>query len=184
MSFLLLSPVVFPCFCLLCSRGGAGLAAKPHVPLLGPPWSVAARLLCPRGSPGKNTGVGCHFLLQEIFQTQESNLGLLHCRRIPALQADSLRTEPWGKPHFVLVTVFFAFISLSLFPQSAYASSWNRFDDCSLQISVTWFYHLSRLSIDVYVSLFSHGYWFSWFLVSVIFFTRSWTLGMRESFPR
>ena len=32
-------------------------------------------------SPGKNTGVGCHFLLQGIFLTQESNLGLLHCRQ-------------------------------------------------------------------------------------------------------
>ena len=28
-------------------------------------------------SPGKNTGVGCHFLLQGIFLTQESNPGLL-----------------------------------------------------------------------------------------------------------
>ena len=28
------------------------------------------------------TGVGCHFLLQEIFLTQESNPGLLHCRQI------------------------------------------------------------------------------------------------------
>ena len=33
-------------------------------------------------SPGKNTGVGCHALLQEIFPTQKSNPGLLHCRRI------------------------------------------------------------------------------------------------------
>ena len=32
--------------------------------------------------PGKNTGAGCHFLLQGIFPTQESNLGLLHCRHI------------------------------------------------------------------------------------------------------
>ena len=32
--------------------------------------------------PGKNTGVGCHFLLQGIFLTQGSNLGLLHCRQI------------------------------------------------------------------------------------------------------
>ena len=31
---------------------------------------------------GKNTGVGCHFLLQGIFLTQESNQGLLHCRQI------------------------------------------------------------------------------------------------------
>ena len=30
-------------------------------------------------SPGKNTGVGCHFLLQGIFLTQGSNPGLLHC---------------------------------------------------------------------------------------------------------
>ena len=29
-------------------------------------------------SPGKNTGVGCHFLLQGIFPTQGLNLGLLH----------------------------------------------------------------------------------------------------------
>ena len=36
----------------------------------------------PWDSPGKNTGVGCHFLLQWIFPTQESNPGLLHCRRI------------------------------------------------------------------------------------------------------
>ena len=32
--------------------------------------------------PGKMTGVGCHFLLQGIFPTQESNPGLLHCRQI------------------------------------------------------------------------------------------------------
>ena len=30
-------------------------------------------LLCPWACPGKNTGVGCHALLQEIFPTQESN---------------------------------------------------------------------------------------------------------------
>ena len=31
-----------------------------------------ARPLCPWDSPGKNTGVGCHFLLQRIFLTQGS----------------------------------------------------------------------------------------------------------------
>ena len=30
-------------------------------------------------SPGKNTGVGCHALLQGIFLTEGSNPGLLHC---------------------------------------------------------------------------------------------------------
>ena len=36
------------------------------------------RLLCPWDSPGNNTGAGCHFLLQGIFLTQESNPHLLH----------------------------------------------------------------------------------------------------------
>ena len=38
------------------------------------------RLLCSWDSPGKNTGVGCHFLLQGIFPTQGSNPSLLHCQ--------------------------------------------------------------------------------------------------------
>ena len=33
-------------------------------------------------SPDKNTGVGCHSLLQRIFPTQGLNPGLLHFRRI------------------------------------------------------------------------------------------------------
>ena len=43
-------------------------------------------------SPGKNTGGGCHALLQGTFPTQGSNPGL------PTLQADSLPSEPPGKP--------------------------------------------------------------------------------------
>ena len=37
---------------------------------------------CPRNSLDKYIGVGCHPLLQGIFPTQGSNLGLLHCRQI------------------------------------------------------------------------------------------------------
>src|SRR5574337_596347 len=33
-------------------------------------------------SPGKNTGMGCHSLLQRIFPTLGSNPGLPHCRQI------------------------------------------------------------------------------------------------------
>ena len=40
------------------------------------PWTVAYQ-----GLPGKSTGVGCHFLLQRIFPTWGSNLGLPHCRQ-------------------------------------------------------------------------------------------------------
>ena len=39
-------------------------------------------LLCPQNSPGKNTGVVCHSLLQGIFPTQGSILGLPHCGQI------------------------------------------------------------------------------------------------------
>ena len=38
------------------------------------------RLLRPWDSPGKNTGVGCHSLLQGIFLTQGLNPGFLNCR--------------------------------------------------------------------------------------------------------
>ena len=43
---------------------------------------MVCQALCPWDSPGKNTAVGCQFLLQGIFLTQESNLGLPHCRQI------------------------------------------------------------------------------------------------------
>ena len=52
-----------------------------HVRLFVTPWTVASRLLCPWDSPGKSTGVGCHFLLQGIFPTQGSNSGLPHCKQ-------------------------------------------------------------------------------------------------------
>ena len=51
------------------------------------PWTVFARLLCLWNFPGKNTGVGCHFLLQRIFLTQGLSPNLL---RLLQWQADSL----------------------------------------------------------------------------------------------
>ena len=46
-------------------------------------------------TPGKNTGVGCHGLLQRIFLTQGSNLHLL---RLLLWQAGSLQLAPLKKP--------------------------------------------------------------------------------------
>ena len=43
------------------------------------PWTVAYQAPLPWDFPGKSTGVGCHFLLQGIFPTQESNSALPHC---------------------------------------------------------------------------------------------------------
>jgi len=41
-----------------------------RIQLVVAPWTAAARILCPWDFPGKNIGVGCHFLLQGIFLTQ------------------------------------------------------------------------------------------------------------------
>ena len=48
-------------------------------------------LLCPWNSTGKNTGASSYSLLQGIFSTQGSNLGLLLCRQI----LYCLRTYLW-----------------------------------------------------------------------------------------
>ena len=48
-----------------------------HVRLFATLWTVAHQ-----APPGKNTGVGCHALLQGIFPTQGLSPGLLHCRQI------------------------------------------------------------------------------------------------------
>ena len=53
------------------------------------------RLFCPWDFSGKNTGVGCHFLLQGIFPTLESNLHLLSLLH---WQVCSLPLVPPGKP--------------------------------------------------------------------------------------
>jgi len=63
------------------------------------------RLLCPWDSPGKNTGVGCHTLLQGIFLTQGSNPHLL---RPLHWQVDFLRLHHvlkfrWSWSYFFLI---------------------------------------------------------------------------------
>ena len=52
-----------------------------HAQLLATQWTIA-RLLCSWDSPGKNTGMGCHALLQGIFPTLGSNPGLPNRRQI------------------------------------------------------------------------------------------------------
>ena len=74
-----------------------------HVLLFAAPWTEA----CQWNFPGKTTEVGCHFLLQGIFPTQELNLGLLHLLH---RQADSLPPCPLGSPdkriqHAITTTV-------------------------------------------------------------------------------
>ena len=71
------------------------------------PWTVACKLLYPWGFPGKNTRVGCHFLLQEISWTQRLNSCLLNW------QANSLPLSHLGSLY-----VYFQF-SCSVMSNSA-----------------------------------------------------------------
>ena len=61
-------------------------------PLFATPWIVAHQAPLSMGFPGKDTGVGCHSLLQGIILTQGSKLHLLHW------QVGSLSLGPPGKP--------------------------------------------------------------------------------------
>ena len=58
------------------------LSCFSHAWLFAIPWTVAPQAPLSMGFPSKNTGVGCHSLLQGTFLTQGSNPDLLHCRRI------------------------------------------------------------------------------------------------------
>ena len=63
-------------------------------PTLRPQGLQPTRLLCPWDSPGKNTGGGCHSLLQGIFPTRGLNpplLSLLQVSSLPVGHLGSLR---------------------------------------------------------------------------------------------
>ena len=51
--------------------------AQPWLTLCDPMDLQPARLLCPQDSAGKNSGMGCHFLLQGNFLTEGSKQHLL-----------------------------------------------------------------------------------------------------------
>ena len=55
-------------------------------------WIIARQAPLSMGFPCKNTGVGCHALLQGIFPTHGTNPSLLY------YQADSSPLAPSGKP--------------------------------------------------------------------------------------
>ena len=64
-----------------------------RVQLFVTPWTVACQPLWPGDVPGKNTGVCCHILLQQIFPSQVSKPRLLYW------QVESLPLNHLGIPH-------------------------------------------------------------------------------------
>ena len=65
------------------------------------------RLLCPWDFPGKNTGGGCHSLLQGIFPTQGWNL---HCRRILCNPMDC--RPPGSSVHGILQAIILEWVAI------------------------------------------------------------------------
>ena len=63
-----------------------------------------ARLLCPWDIPGKDTGLGCHFFLQGMFQTQRLNLCPLH-RQMNFLPLSYLEIPRRPTPKHVIINI-------------------------------------------------------------------------------
>ena len=97
---------------------------------------MECQLLCSWDSSGKNTGVGCHALLQGIFLTQGWNpqfLCLLHW------QVDSLPLMPPGQPKYcvcvcVCVCVYISSVQ-SLSRVRLFATPWITAPQASLSIT-------------------------------------------------
>ena len=75
----------FSCFCLVLQCDLDVVSRSVVSDSLGPHGLYPARLLRPWDFSGKNTGVGCHTLLQGIFLTQGSNSCLLHWQAVSIL---------------------------------------------------------------------------------------------------
>ena len=86
------------------------VSALSHVRLFVTPWTVAHQAPLPMelsrqeywNSPGKNTRVGCHSLLQGIFPTQGSNLGrfVLQANSLPSESPGSSKAKKKGLPQW------------------------------------------------------------------------------------
>ena len=108
-----------------------------------------AGFFCPWDSPGKNTGVDCHVLLQGILPSQGSN----PCLMFLHWQAGSLPPVPPGKPSFGILILDTNFLSdmwfENIFP--LYRWHFHLVDDflCSAE---TFYFTLFHLSPFVFVS--------------------------------
>ena len=98
----------------------------------------ATRFFCPWNFPGKNSGVGCHFLLQGFFPTQGSNLRLLHWQ-VDSLWLERLRYNLWYSD--LKCTAGWNFFFLDEFLYTCHQASW------SWGKRVSWGYFLFAVSL-------------------------------------
>ena len=92
-----LAPCLFAIWMLLCISTSYCFITQSRLNSLWPYGLKPARFLCPWDFPGKNIGVGCHFLHQRIFSTQGLNPCLLHWQTV------SLLLSHQGNPHLVIL---------------------------------------------------------------------------------
>ena len=86
-----------------------------------PSWLFVTRLLCPQDSPGQNTGVGCHALLQGIFLIQGLNLLsllLLHW------QPGSLSFAPLGNSTTVYIKPIYIYMYIYIYIHTYITEYW------------------------------------------------------------
>ena len=85
--------------------------------LFGTPWTVAHQAPLSMDFPGKNTGAGCHFLLQGIFPTGDRT----HVSCISCIGRWILSTEPPGKSHLCTGAILTFFVIF----QCRYTCYWS-----------------------------------------------------------
>ena len=81
------------------------------------------RLYSPWNSPGQDTGVGSHALLQGIFPTQGSNPGLPHCRWILYQLSHKGSPNNNGYNNSIQRIIFFII--------TFFGATWHGLQDCS-----------------------------------------------------
>ena len=87
-------------------------------------WSVTRQVLCPRNSPGKNAGVVGH-----------SFSSGLSWPRSPALQVDSLPSEPPGKPRVCIHSTILELVAISYSIKSSQPWDWIQ-----VSCNTSWFF--------------------------------------------
>ena len=129
--------------------------------------SVASNFLQPHGlqptqlpypwsSPGKNPGMGCHFLVQGIFSTQRLNLGLPRCRQfLDHLSHQGIscwgHAHKWWQRHDCEVTQRNAALRTEIL--TSYYFSWVRVFLLIQPITISFLWISTLLSIEIILSL-------------------------------
>ena len=103
---------------------------------------VLGRLLCPWNSPGKNTGVGCHFLLQGIFLTQGLNscllcdMGSIKWTPVSCTEGGFFTAEPLGKIFLIFHIMYRWYVWYDI----SYGPNMNEINKIQSKYKLSWYF--------------------------------------------